>query len=87
MSSLPPAHLAQQKKLRGRLATSESGARKFHATVTAVLAGPPKTVTVQQGALSEVAGLRYDARYTPTVGDEVYGLVTDNDYLVIGKLA
>lgn len=90
MSSLPPTHLAQSKQLRGRLdgpVTAAQAVRKFEATVTAVSAGPPKTVTIQQGALSEFSGIRYDASLTPTVGMKVWGLAVDGDYQVCGTLA
>lgn len=86
MPSLPPQHLKLAKQLRGRLATSPGGTRRFWATVTAIDTGPPVTVTVQQGALTEISGLRVEGSLTPTVGMVVWGLVDGNDYQVCGTL-
>lgn len=87
MPNLSPRSMKTAKQIRGKLNASSRGTRRFWATVTAISAGPPKTVTLQQGTLSPVSGIRYDAGYTPTVGDTVYGDTDGNDYLVLGKRA
>ena len=60
-------------------------------TVSAVHAGPPKTVDVMlDGATTATTGLRYDSNYTPTVNDYVYvfrGTGGLSDRFVGGKLA
>jgi len=56
--------------------------------VTAVVTGPPKTVTAQlSGSSTPTAGIRYLSSYTPTVADVVAMLVTGTDVLVLGRLA
>lgn len=63
----------------------------FWGQVTAVNAGPPKTVTVTVNGSTGTHSARYDSAYTPTVGDTVYGRVMFGprgpDYLVEGKTA
>ena len=63
--------------------------RKPWAVVTAVVTGPPKTVTIKiMGATATTAGIRYSAAYlTPTIGDVVFCSWYGSDLIVENKLA
>ena len=87
MPSLNAAQLATMQKLRRTVKPPKPPRlRMFRATVTAVQAGPPATVDIQQGSLSVVPGVRYDASLTPTVGMAVWGLTVGGDWQVCGTL-
>jgi hypothetical protein len=55
-------------------------------TVTAVVTGPPATVTVTIRGQS-IAGVHYLTSYTPTVADNVALLGGGNQIFVLGKLS
>lgn len=62
--------------------------RPLWAVVKATQTGPPHTVVIQiTGATTLVSGVRYNATYTPTIGDTVYGRIAGTDMLVEGKCA
>lgn len=56
--------------------------------VNTVVAGPPKSLTITfLGGGTRVTGIRYAKTYTPTVGDNVFGLAWGPDIVIIGALA
>lgn len=78
-------------ELAARLGPTPDTFTGFWGVVTAVNAGPPKTVTITVNASTSTYVAHYDALYVPTVGDTVYGRMTMGphgpDYLVEGKTA
>lgn len=86
-SNLTPLHLQLAQKLKARTAApAQAPLRMFRAKVTAVNTGPA-SVDVQQGTLTVLPGVRYDASLAPTVGMAVWGLTVGGDYQVCGTLA
>lgn len=58
------------------------------AEVTAVVAGPPASVTIKiSGDTSTITGIRYLSSYSPSTSDIVFCLINKGDILVLGKLA
>lgn len=67
---------------------AEPGLGLRQATVQAVVAGPPATVTVRfAGSTLDITGVRYLGSYAPTAGDVIWILQSGSDLLGIGKLA
>lgn len=83
-----PAIRALADQLLAKRDTTGQPVEMLWATVTAVVSGPPKTVTIQPfGSDTSIPGVRYAESYTPTNGDVVYGRIVGTDYLVEGTLA
>lgn len=62
--------------------------RMVWASVVSIQTTPHNSLTIKvQGASTTTAGIRYDASYSPTVGDTVWGLWNGADLVVLGKLA
>lgn len=63
-----------------------TGHRRLWATVLSIQTGPPRSLTINLAGQGEIAGIRFDSGYEPTVGDSVYGHIDDGDFMVYGKV-
>jgi hypothetical protein len=58
------------------------------AVVTATAAGTPNTISIKiLGDTTVLTKIKYDASYTATVGNTVYGFKYGNDIVIQGKLS
>jgi hypothetical protein len=73
--------------LKGQAKNLPNNVTMLWAVVAAVHTSPHTVDLNIFGSSVTVTGVRYDATYSPTVGDVVYGRIIGTDLLVEGKLA
>lgn len=74
--------------LKKNVGTTVAPGADWWGKVTAVNTGPPKTITVHVNGSSTTIECRYNAGYSPSVNDVVFGRMDlEGDLWAVGKLA